>query len=215
MKVGTDGVLLGSWTDTGGAKRILDIGCGSGLIALMMAQRSGEAHIVGIEIDEEAAEQARENVRQSRWSNRIEIKTSNFIEDFNSEEPFDLIVSNPPFYKETTQCPNDERDKARHSTALPLDSLIGRSTELLKEGGRLALILPSSSAAEAIGEAAMKGLYLLRRTDVRTTPKKAAKRTLLEFGRKPQPTEQTPLMLCDEKGERSLEYKILTEDFYL
>ena len=215
MKVGTDGVLLGSWTQVKDARTALDVGCGTGLIALMMAQRNETLTVVGIDIDDDAVEQARENVSVSPWKERIKIKKHDFNEVFGSEELFDLIVSNPPFYTEDTACPDDSRQKARHATSLPMATMMEQAARLLTEDGRLARIVPYSAAADVTGEAVMNWLYLCPRTDVRTTPRKQAKRTMLEFGRNMQPTVYDLLTLKDEEGNRSNEYKALTEDFYL
>lgn len=214
MKVGTDGVLLGSWVSSEG-KRALDIGCGTGLIALMLAQRNGSLNIIGIDIDDEAVEQAKENVGNSRWNDRIEIKKHDFNEDFHTSEPFDLIVSNPPFYKEDTNCPDETRNKARHSVSLPINVLMEKSCKLLSQQGIVAVIVPYSAASDTISEAAVAGLYLRRRTDVKTTPRKAAIRVLLEFSRATEPAVRNELLLRDETGEWSKEYKLLTQDFYL
>ena len=214
MKVGTDGVLLGSWVSPEG-EIALDIGCGTGLIALMLAQRNPSLNIIGIDIDEEAVEQAKENAENSRWNERIEIKKHDFNEDFHTSESFDLIVSNPPFYKEDTNCPDETRNKARHSASLPISVLMEKSSKLLSPQGRVAVIVPYSAAVDTISEAAIAGLYLTRRTDVKTTPRKAAIRVLLEFSRNTELATRNELLLRDETGEWSKEYKLLTQDFYL
>ena len=215
MKVGTDGVLLGSWTEVRDARTALDVGCGTGLIALMLAQRNGNLNIVGIDIDDDAVEQARENVSDSPWRERIRIEKHDFNEVFTSEEPIDLIVSNPPFYTEDTTCPDGSRHKARHATSLPFEVIMKQAARLLTQEGRLTLIIPYSAATDVIGEAVMNSLYLSRRTDVRTTPMKPAKRTMLEFCKKTQPTVYDMLTLRDKEGNMSDEYRALTEDFYL
>lgn len=215
MKVGTDGVLLGSWTQVNDARTALDVGCGTGLIALMLAQRNGNLNIIGIDIDDEAVEQARENVWESPWSARIRIEKHDFNEVFPSEDQFDLIVSNPPFYTEDTTCPDGSRQKARHATSLPIETMMKQASRLLTQEGRLTLIVPYSAATDVIGEAVMNNLYLSRRTDVKTTPTKTAKRTMLEFSRKTQPTVYDTLTLKDKEGNMSDEYRALTEDFYL
>ena len=214
MKVGTDGVLLGSWVCPEGHKA-LDIGCGTGLIALMLAQRNNNLSIIGIDIDDDAVGQAKENIRNSPWKDRIEIIKHDFNERFQTTEPFDLIVSTPPFYKENTRCPDEARDKARHMASLPISVLMGNSSQLLSPQGRLAVIVPYSAASDTISEAAMAGLYLTRRTDVKTTPRKTVMRVLMEFSRLAQPSTKSELLLRDETGEWSKEYKILTKDFYL
>lgn len=215
MKVGTDGVLLGSWTQVNGARTALDVGCGTGLIALMLAQRNNNLKIVGIDIDDNAVEQARENVSASPWREQIKIEKHDFNEGFQSGEPFDLIVSNPPFYTEDTTCPDDSRQKARHAMSLPIEAIMEQTSQLLTQEGILSLIVPYSAATDVIGTAVMNNLYLSRRTDVRTTPMKPAKRTLLEFSRKTQPTVYDILTLRDKEGNTSIEYRALTEDFYL
>lgn len=215
MKVGTDGVLLGSWTRVNDARTALDVGCGTGLIALMLAQRNENLNVIGIDIDDDAVEQARENISVSPWRERIKIEKHDFNEVFPSEELFDLIVSNPPFYTEDTTCPDDSRQKARHATSLSIETMMKQSSGLLTQEGRLSLIVPYSAATDVIGEAVMNNLYLSRRTDVRTTPTKPTKRTMLEFGRKAQPTVYDMLTLKDKEGNMSDEYKALTEDFYL
>ena len=113
MKVGTDGCLLGAWVDLSQSQRILDVGCGSGLIAIMTAQRCTNVTITGIEIDNEAASQATENAESSPWAERIEIICEDFLK-FTPEQQFDTIVSNPPYFSNSLKCPNDKRNKARH-----------------------------------------------------------------------------------------------------
>ena len=215
MKVGTDGVLLGSWTQVDSARTALDVGCGTGLISLMLAQRSGNLNIVGIDIDDDAVEQALENVSASLWRERIKIEKHDFNDIFPTEEPFDLIVSNPPVYTEDTVCPDDSRQKARHATSLPVGTMMEQASKLLAPEGRLSLIVPYSAATDVIGEGVMNNLYLSRRTDVRTTPMKPAKRVMLEFSRKTQPAAHDMLTLRDKEGSMSDEYRALTEDFYL
>ena len=116
MKVGTDGVLLGAWTDVSGARDILDIGTGTGLIALMLAQRS-EAHIVAVDIDEDAVKQAKENVEKSPWPGRIEVERHDIC-CFNSDIRYDVIVSNPPYFFNSLKCPDGQRNIARHTVGL-------------------------------------------------------------------------------------------------
>jgi len=216
MKVGTDGVLLGSWASVEGRRNALDVGCGSGLIALMLAQRNPLLHITGIDIDEQAAEQARENAMESKWADRIEIVVGDFTNSSLSLRGFfDLIVSNPPFYKENTTCPDGRRDMARHASSLPMDKFMEKSAQLLTEDGILALIVPMEAVQNVVGEATMNRLYLRRRCDIKTTEKKAPKRALLEFGRECRPTLTTTMTLQDGDGKRSKEYENLVRDFYL
>lgn len=228
MKVGTDGVLLGAWANVEGAKTALDIGTGTGLIALMLAQRNATLPITGIDIDPAAVEQAKENVQNSPWRNRIVIKN----EDFQTFSPaishdgegvrgtercclFDLIVSNPPFFLEDTLNPNAARTAARHASSLPFPVLIQKAATMLTEQGRLCLIVPTAIATDVVGEAATHHLYLSKRTDVKTTPRKAPKRTLLEFTPYITETAYSTLTLQDEQQQKTSEYTALTQEFYL
>lgn len=209
MKVGTDGVLLGAWAGVGGAETALDIGTGTGLIALMLAQRNAGVRVLGIDIDGDAVAQATENVAESPWPDRIDIWQADFCQDCLQGVQFDLIVSNPPFFQEDTACPDFRRDQARRSSSLPMPILIGKAAELLSERGRLSLIVPATAHAEVIGEAAANRLYLCRRTDIKTTPRKLPRRTLLEFSRSMVSCEHSVLALNSEA------YQVLTGDFYL
>lgn len=214
MKVGTDGVLLGSWASVEGARTALDVGCGCGLIALMLAQRNPTLHIIGIDIDEGAAEQARENIAENNRNDQISIACADF-RTFSSESKFDLIISNPPFYKESTTCAYESRNNARHMSSLPIERLMERASALLSDRGLISVIVPYTVAGETIGEASMQGLFLSRRTDIKTTPAKPPKRTLLEFCKQTKPTTTQLLTLRNEEGNMSAEYKRLTHDFYL
>ena len=215
MKVGTDGVLLGAWARVDDAKKALDVGTGTGLIALMLAQRNSGLRVVGVEIDESAARQAAENVAASPWPERIRIVQADFREMETEGARYDLIVSNPPFFTEETGCPDAARQAARHASALPTAALMEKAEQLLSEEGRLCLIVPTAVAAEVIGEAALQCLFLARRTEVKTTPRKAAKRTLLEFTKTITNCETTTLTLRDGENQMSPTYRALTEAFYL
>ena len=213
MKVGTDGVLVGAWASVSdGCRRILDIGTGTGLIALMAAQRSAESFVVGVEADVSSARQACENVAESEWSDRIEIVCSR-IQDYTSDERFDLIVSTPPYYDGTLLCPDDSRTMARHTVSLSFGELMTAAERLLSADGRFAVIVPSESASSLI---ASGGMHLVRRCDVRTKPSKRPKRTLLEFSlRFSGSAVFEELAVCDDEGRYTDEYKALTADFYL
>ena len=183
MKVGTDGVILGAWADMNSpvaSPRILDIGTGSGLIAIMLAQRFADAHIDAIDIDESAIIQTKENVANCPYAERI-IAWKTDLADMEEEPRYDLIVSNPPFYQEDTSCPDAKRDTARHTTSLPFDTLLHKASTLLRDGGTFCVIVPTSAATGLIGSSALHSLYLSGRTDIHTTIRKPAKRTLLAF----------------------------------
>ena len=213
MKVGTDGVLLGAWMQIpDGCKRILDIGTGTGLIAIMAAQRAETAAVVGVEIDAASASQARENASNTEWSGRIEIIHS-AIQDYDPQEKFDIIASNPPYYNATLVCPDSERTQARHTVSLDFGELMASASRLLAADGRFSVIIPTESVGALV---AAGNLHLVRRCDVRTKRSKQPKRTLLEFS--PQFTGAPifeELIICDDSGTHTDQYKALTDDFYL
>lgn len=213
MKVGTDGVLIGAWAPIpDGCRRILDIGAGTGLIALMAAQRCAGAVITGVEADAASAEQARENVVSSPWSDRIEI-VGGRIQDYVPAERFDLIISNPPYYDGSLVCPDAERTMARHTLSLSFGELMASARRLTAPDGRFAVIVPAESVAALV---AAGDMHLVRRCDVRTKSTKAPKRTMLEFS---PSFHGAPafgeLVMFDDKGAATAEYKSLTGDFYL
>lgn len=217
MKVGTDGVLLGAWASLRASdERMLDIGTGTGLIALMLAQRAPQARIVGIDIGPVA--EARANADASPWGGRIEL-VQEAVQIFAPGERFDLIVSNPPFFDGTLPSPDAGRTEARHAVHLTFGELRDAAVRLLTPGGRFAVVLPADAAARFIG-LCCGALDLLRRTDVRTVPRRPFRRTLLEFGLPhagavPAP-ECTELAVGTGQHEcYTPEYQALTRDFYL
>jgi tRNA1Val (adenine37-N6)-methyltransferase len=216
MKVGTDGVLLGAWADCENAKTILDIGTGTGLIALMLAQRS-LAHIDAIEIDQSASEQASENVTKSPWESRISvlnISLQQFTEQIDKK--YDLIVSNPPFFQNSLYAPDQNRTNARHNASLEYEDILDASLKLLSNNGMLSLILPYLEGTMFIVKAAGKGLYCVRQTNVLPNPGKTPKRLLLEFTKIKKPlVEQEIIIELNKRHEYSDAYKNLTRDFYL
>ena len=213
MKVGTDGVLLGAWGAVEG-KRILDIGTGTGLIALMAAQRNPEADVLGIDIDELAVAQARGNVAESPFNRRIECILQDVL-TFESEAPFDAILCNPPFFTEDTLPDNRSRALARNNKCLPFPQLIKKVAVLLAENGTFSLIVPSGLVQEIVGLCMENGLHLIRRCQIHTTARKPPRRTLLEFSRQNRSCEMLTLRLVADDGTRSQQYKELTKDFYL
>lgn len=221
MKVGTDGVLIGAWAGSSGVPqrqplRVLDIGTGTGLIALMVAQRMPQAEIVGIDIDEMAVDEARENVASSPWKERISIRRQALQEV--GDEVFDVIVSNPPFFINSMKSPDSQRSVARHTDSLSMEDLIRYSCRLLsdEDGAHASFILPLEATTEVQRFASIYGLFLQRRVGVHTLPSKNVKRVLLEFGKIPS----NNIMECEEimylnAGQKSEWYHRLTEDFYL
>lgn len=215
MKVGTDGVLLGAWADVDAASHILDIGTGSGLIALMLAQRNEQAHVTGLELDSAAAEQARENVADSPFAAQVDIVTGDFLS--HQAEGYDAIVSNPPFFEEDLLPPDAERASARHTAAgLTFETLVVRSAALLREGGSLQVIIPKTAQGRFHALCNAQGLVLVRATDVRTVIRKEPKRVLLHFVKGDVATlpQRDELVLMTD-GQRSADYSALCHDFYL
>lgn len=216
MKVGTDGVLIGAWCRLPDEGRILDIGTGTGLIALMAAQRSPHALVTAIDMDAACVAQARGNVAASPWGGRIEV-VGKPLQEFFPQERFDAIVSNPPYFEESLLPPDERRTAARHTCSLPFPDLARAAVRLLAGGGRFSLILPAGGA-ERFLSAARGLLYLTRRCDVWTTPSSGVRRVMMEFV--PQPAgvlPQTGRLVIEEGGEMrySAEYRALTRDFYL
>lgn len=214
MKVGTDGVLLGAWTNLGKAGRILDIGTGTGLIALMLAQRSTEALLTAIDLDKEAVSQAQENITASPWGNRIEV----FLQDICTYEPtvrFDIIVSNPPYFVNSLKCPDNQRNTARHTDTLDARQLIGKAAELLAPEGQFSLILPAEQTEEIRNLAHETGLYLSHHTAVVTRPGLPPKRSLMEFRKTKTACQSDELVIELERHVYSEAYQALTKDFYL
>ena len=215
MKVGTDGVLVGAWAPVEHAARILDVGCGCGLVSLMAAQRNREACVVGVDIDEASVRQARENAARSPFGPRIALLTAD-IRTLTAA-PFDCIVSNPPFFDEDLLPPDARRSRARHTQGLALDELLAAARRLLTPQGLFSLILPAQRADTFLPQAAAQGFALVRRTDVVTRSPKPPRRTLLCLS--PTPTDgaarRDTLVLTDADGSRSADHFALTRDFYL
>ena len=196
-------------------RRMLDIGTGTGLIALMLAQRAPEASVIGVDIDDVG--QARENADASPWGDRVAFERC-AVQEFSTPELFDLIVSNPPFFVDSLTCPDEGRTAARHAVHLPFDELRDAVLRLLAPAGRFAVILPTPEAARFLTACAGR-LALTRRTDVRTTPRHPAKRALMEFSRADAAaTAPETSELVVGTGEHECytpEYRALTRDFYL
>lgn len=212
MKIGTDGVLLGAWVDVAGANRVLDIGTGTGVIALMMAQRGDAQRVVGVDIEQGAVECAGANFAASPWSERLTAVKSS-VQDFESKK-FDLIVSNPPYFSDSLLCPDALRTTARHTTSLTLEQLDASVCRLLEKTGRFALILPTEQMERYLS---LTQLQLVRRCDVRSRSFTEAIRTMAElsFGRCESVACQSLTIYEDEGQQYSAQYRELTKDFYL
>ena len=218
MKVGTDGVLLGAWSSLSSpCQYALDIGTGTGLLALMIAQRTSDTLIDAIEIDRSAASQARENIQNSKWKDRIMIHQAS-LQDFtkNKTEKYDLIICNPPFFTKSKKTPSIERDLARHDSELNLIELFHYSSLMISEPGKFSLIVPAGKKEETFDLASENSFHCHRITKVLPTPLKKVKRLLLEFSKVPASLKEDELII-EEFGRHgySKEYRELTSDFYL
>ncbi len=217
MKVGTDGVLLGAWCDISGAKKVLDVGTGTGLIALMVAQRC-DATIVGVEIDSDAANEATLNAQSSPWGNRVLIINADFVKLSNEVgiDSVDHIVSNPPYFDTAIVAPDSRRAMARHGASLDFKSLIELSSRILIDQGRLSLISPVDRKDDILYATSLCRLSLSRYTEVYPTPKSAPSRILWEFVKGDGGgLEKSQLTIQLSPGVYTPEYIELTREFYL
>lgn len=218
MKVGTDGVLIGAWAKTEQVKNILDVGTGTGLIALMMAQKS-DANIDAIDIDAIACIQARENVMASPWPDRVTVHQAS-LQDYarTSGKKYDLIVSNPPYFVASSKASEEARTKARHADLLPFEELIEGVASLLDKEGRFCVILPLKEGEIFRELAAERKLYLNKLVRIRTTAEKTEKRLMMQFGFSRKTFSETTLTIeKDSLNEHNYtdEYRELTKAFYL
>lgn len=209
MKVGTDGTLLGAWAH--GGRSILDVGTGTGLIALMMAQRFPQASLVGIDVDEDACRQASENVAASPF--KVDIVHGSVL-DF--EGTFDCIVSNPPYFEESLECPDGKRTMARHASALSYRNLMQSAWRMLTDDGELSIVIPADCKDRMESEATLAGFSKSRECAVKTTLRKPPRRYLLAYRKHAPMSVQTEVGFLEiEPGVRSEWYRQLTQDFYL
>lgn len=217
MKVGTDGTLLGAWAALPPhAKKILDIGTGSGLIAIMAAQRHPTAKITAIDIDKDCVMQATENAVASPWAERIEVIETP-LQEYSQEEKFDVIISNPPYFADSMHSPDRQRTTARHTASLSFKELTDGVLRLLADDGLFAVILPTTES-ELLLSASRGRLFTWRRCEVWSTPESGARRIMLELKREPPKDLAKKEKIIIEQGGRhvySEEYKALTADFYL
>jgi len=217
MKVGTDGVLLGAWVELNGAKKILDIGTGTGLIAIMAAQRNPEAEVHGVEIDHVACEQAATNMAASPFAERLK-SIEQPIQDYAklTRESYDLIVSNPPFFSGGTFSANQNKNDVRHTVKLPNGDLLQAARKLLTKDGKFAVILPYIEGLRFQELAARYHLYCTKITEVFPTKSKPVERLLLQFEQEPKPLKKDSLIIqAGGRNEFTAEYIELTQDFYL
>ena len=216
MKVGTDGVLLGAWCDVENARSTLDIGTGSGLIALMVAQRNPHTSILAIDIEPLAVEEANYNFTNSPWADRLHAIEADFVSFSElTEMRFDLIVSNPPFFVDSLTCPDTNRSIARHTTQLPFDKLISGAANLLTPEGKLCLITPADCENLISDLSQTNNLHITGKTFVHPTPDALPKRILWKISNHMAAIEEHHLTIEIERHQYTKSYIALTQQFYL
>lgn len=217
MKVGTDGILLGAWAPIARINRILDIGTGSGLLALMLAQRTeANVHIDAVELDENAAGQARENVAESPWPEKISVHTAD-IQSWvaAADYRYDLIVSNPPYYTQGVECSTPEREQARYTTTLDHQTLLSCAADAITEEGFFCVVLPESVGLTFTQLALSMGWHLRLRTDIAEYETRLPHRVLLAFSPQRGECFSDRLVIRGPEQQYSPAYTALTQAFYL
>jgi len=214
MKVGTDSVLLSAWVKTENPKTILDIGSGTGLISLIMAQKFENADIYSIEIDKETAEECASNFNDSKWINRLFSIHQSFL-DFNFDNSFDLIISNPPYFSEKTKPKSKKRELARHNDSLSLDLLIRKSEKLLNKDGIISLVIPYSEIVKLKNVIKKFNLFIGRICFVKGVKDSYIKRILVEISKNEVDIIEESLVIENSRHEYTREYKELCKDLYL
>lgn len=214
MKVGTDSVLIGAWSDVAGARRALDVGTGCGVIALMLAQRSPLLTVDAIDIDLDSVEEANNNFANSPWSDRLDAKAG----DFSTMElpgKYDLIVSNPPFFTNGVLPPEQARMNARHTRSLTYHQLLSRAKSLLTDAGKISIVSPVDVREVILDGCKCNSLYVNRLTEVISVDGMPPKRLLWEISRNDASTLRSTLTIEKFPGEYTEEYRALCRDFYL
>jgi len=217
MKIGTDGVLLGAWTSLeNNPFSILDIGAGTGILSLMLAQRSHAEIIEAIEIDDKAYEECVNNFEQSSWNDRLFCYHAS-LDEFTEEidDTYDLIICNPPFYSENYKTRNKQRDLARFQDAMPFEHLLESVASLLSEAGLFSVIIPFSEEQHFITLAFQNGLFPKHKTRIKGTPSSETKRSLIAFSRTESTIEISELIIEISRHQYTQDYINLTQDFYL
>ncbi|HAN4552462.1 TPA: tRNA(1)(Val) (adenine(37)-N(6))-methyltransferase TrmN [Escherichia coli] len=217
MKVGTDGILLGAWAPVARVKRCLDIGAGSGLLALMLAQRTDDSVMIdAVELESEAAAQAQENINQSPWAKRINVHTAD-IQQWITQQTvrFDLIISNPPYYQQGVECSTPQREQARYTTTLDHPSLLTCAAECITEEGFFCVVLPEQIGNGFTELALSMGWHLRLRTDVAENEARLPHRVLLAFSPQAGECFSDRLVIRGPDQNYSEAYTALTQAFYL
>lgn len=217
MKIGTDGVLLGAWTSIKKMPdSILDIGAGTGILSLMLAQRTNAELIDAIEIDDNAYEQCVDNFEQSPWGDRLfcyHASLEEFVEEI--EDKYDLIICNPPFYSEDYKTKNNQRDLARFQDAMPFEYLIESVSKLLSENGIFSVVIPFKEETLFVDLASKVNLFPNKKLHIKGNPESEIKRSLIEFSFRESEIIIESLIIETERHQYTEDYINLTKDFYL
>jgi tRNA1Val (adenine37-N6)-methyltransferase len=216
MRVNTDGVLLGSWADVSGAQRILDVGTGTGVVALMVAQRNPSAMVDAVEIDPLSAEEAAGNAARSPWANRVRVVCASFQGFASSAEfRYDLIVSNPPYFSHSLKPPDDRRTLTRHTDTLPTPDLLEGITKLMLPEGRFCGIFPYAEGNVFIAQASRNGLFCSKKLNIQPKPGDRTLRVLVQLEAEKKATVESSLCIHLADGTFSKDYRNLTSEFYI
>ena len=216
MKIGTDSILLGAWADTENTSSILDIGAGTGILSITLAQKTTNTNITGIEIDEDSVLQAQQNVINSPWSDRIKIIKCSLQEFKSVSGKFDLIISNPPFFQNSLNTPDINRTKARHNITLTQEELALATINNLSASGRLIVIWPIIEGEIFIELIKNMGLFVNKLTYVKPNADKPSHRLLIEFSFQNKNIKESEIVIEGNiRHQYTDEYKNLTKDFYL
>jgi len=215
MKIGTDAVLLGAWTNEN-PQKILDIGTGSGIIAIMLAQKT-TAYIDAIDIDEESVKQAKENIANCKWNDRINVSHISFQDFYRKQDKqYDLIITNPPFFTNSLKSPENLRNIAKHNDSLSFDEIITGVKLLLEENGKFNIVLPYNESIILKEKALINSLYCSKLLYVKPKPDKNCNRVLMQFSlQKEIPLQTDELIIRHEDNSYTEEYISFTKDYYL
>lgn len=218
MKVCTDACVLGAWADVGQSEKILDIGAGTGLLSLMVAQRNASAHIDAVELDNNAFVQASENVANSPFQSRIDLFNA-AIQDFCPSYQYDCIITNPPFYQSDLRSPSEKKNQAHHASTLTFDELLSAIERLLRPVGTFSILLPVDEAAIFSGKAMEKGWIINRNMLLHHSPRKKAFRQLMTFSKghfsECQSINESLCIYNVDGGSYDDRFRLLMKDFYL
>jgi tRNA1Val (adenine37-N6)-methyltransferase len=215
MKIGTDGILLGAWADVSQSKNILDIGAGTGIIAIMQAQKNNQLNIEAIEIEKAACIDAQHNFNNCPWTKRLKLHHLS-LSAFQPKKAYDTIISNPPFFENSLASKSVERNHARHNSSLHFNTIISFAVKNLSKNGSLSLILPVDQGLLCTINAEKSGLFIIRKCNVFPNSIKKQHRLLLEFSKTKKPLIESNLIIeTNNRHEYTEDYKSLTRDFYI